>query len=69
MISLRLDDELAEKLETFAKREGISRSMAIRALVAAGLKEPSTITAAREFAGLRRRFLAKLTELVEQASA
>lgn len=67
MLSLRLDEELVAKVEAFAERQGISRSMAIRVLLAAGLEEPAKSTAARETLEIRKRFIAKLGELVTAA--
>lgn len=68
MVSLRLDDELVARLEAFAKDQGISRSMAIRVILTTGLGEPSKVAAARETVEIRKRFVAKLAELVTAAA-
>lgn len=71
MVSLRLDDDLAAKIDKFADREGVSRSSAIRLLLGAALGEPASVSATREavfeLPGLRKRFLAQLVIQVQEA--
>ena len=67
MISLRLEDDLVARLEKYADKQGISRSMAIRVLLAAGLGDSAKASAARETLEIRRRFIAKLNELAASA--
>lgn len=64
-ISLRLGEDLTERLERFTEKNGVSRSEAIRLLLEVAFGDSAKLSAAREAVQLRRRYVTKLRAAVE----